>query len=98
MGNSVVNWSNHWRRGRRSHRRDCRRNCGLGAKEAGGVMIIEGFLTTISADGTVNIAPMGPIVDEDWRRLLFRPFQSSQTFANLRRTGRGVFHVTDDVE
>ena len=26
-----------------------------------------------------------------------RPYQTSTTLANLRRSGRGVFHVTDDV-
>lgn len=61
-------------------------------------MIIEGVLTTTAADGTINVAPMGPIVDPAWRILRFRPFQTSQTFANLRASGRGVFHVTDDVE
>jgi hypothetical protein len=61
-------------------------------------MILEGIMTTIGADGTVNIAPMGPIVDADMRRLLLRPYQTSTTYANLKRTGQGVFHVTDDVE
>lgn len=60
-------------------------------------MIIEGLLTTRNADGTVNIAPMGPIVAEDWSRLLFRPFPSSVTYGNLKRTTCGIFHVTDDV-
>lgn len=61
-------------------------------------MILEGILTTTSADGAVNIAPMGPIVDESLTTLLLRPFQTSLTFANLRRTGQGVFHVVDRVE
>ena len=60
-------------------------------------MIIEGLLTTRNADGTANIAPMGPIVDAEWSRLLFRPFPTSVTYGNLKRTGCGVFHVTDDV-
>lgn len=60
-------------------------------------MILEGLCTTINADGTLNVAPMGPVVDEELTRFLFRPFQSSMTFANLQRTGCGVFHVTDDV-
>jgi hypothetical protein len=59
-------------------------------------MIIEGLATTRNADGTVNVAPMGPIVSPDFRSLLFRPFPTSQTFANLRRNRCGVFHVTDD--
>jgi uncharacterized protein len=61
-------------------------------------MILEGLVTTLNADGSVNLAPMGPIVDERMEHLVFRPFQTSTTFANLQRTGEGVFHVTDDVE
>ncbi len=60
-------------------------------------MILEGIATTRNADGTCNVAPMGPIVDESMRTLLLRPFRTSTTFANLRRHGEGVFHVTDDV-
>lgn len=61
-------------------------------------MILEGIVTTINADGTVNISPMGPIVDEALTRLELRPFQTSTTFQNLRRARQGIFHVTDDVE
>ena len=61
-------------------------------------MILEGLVTTINADGTVNIAPMGPTVDAQMRGLVLRPFPTSTTWANLSRTGVGVFHVTDDVE
>ncbi|MBL8829680.1 MAG: DUF447 family protein [Planctomycetaceae bacterium] len=61
-------------------------------------MILEGILTTTNVDSSVNIAPMGPIVDESMSRLLLRPFQTSLTFANLRRTGQGVFHVVDRVD
>lgn len=60
-------------------------------------MILEGILTTVNADGSVNIAPMGPIVDESMTTLRLRPFQTAVTFANLQRTGQGVFHVIDDV-
>src|SRR5690349_1402875 len=61
-------------------------------------MILEGLVTTINADGSVNLAPMGPVVDERMEQLLLRPFETSTTYANLRRMGEGVFHVTDDVE
>lgn len=44
----------------------------------------------------VNIAPMGPIVDEPITRLILRPFQTSTTYRNLKATGQGVFHITDD--
>jgi hypothetical protein len=46
----------------------------------------------------VNIAPMGPIVGEDFKTFVFRPFKSSTTYENLVRSRRGVLHVTDDVE
>ncbi|MEX2214343.1 MAG: DUF447 domain-containing protein [Phycisphaeraceae bacterium] len=74
--------------------------------------LIEGIVTTIAdADpfapasraalssaqlALVNIAPMGPIVDAAFETLLFRPFTSSTTYRNLKATGQGVFHVTDD--
>lgn len=61
-------------------------------------MILEGIVTTLNADGTPNISPMGPLVDPEITRLTLRPFQTSTTYKNLRRTGEGVLHVTDDVE
>jgi hypothetical protein len=61
-------------------------------------MILEGIVTTLSADGTVNIAPMGPRVDEEIERFILRPFRTSTTYQNLKRSGQGVLHVTDDVE
>jgi hypothetical protein len=60
-------------------------------------MILEGIVTTLSPDGSLNIAPMGPIVDAEMRRLVLRPFKSAQTYRNLKDHGEGVFHVTDDV-
>lgn len=60
-------------------------------------MILEGIVTTISPDGAVNIAPMGPHVDSTMERFVLRPFPTSQTFRNLKAHGEGVFHVTDDV-
>jgi hypothetical protein len=59
--------------------------------------ILEGIVTTINADGSPNISPMGPIVDEQLDRLWLRPFRTATTYHNLKRTGQGVFHVTDDV-
>ncbi len=61
-------------------------------------MIIEGVITTQNADRTTNFAAMGPIVDESLDQFVLRPFQSSQTFANLEARREAVFHVTDDVE
>jgi hypothetical protein len=60
-------------------------------------MILEGIVTTHNADGSVNISPMGPRVDESMATLLLRPYRTSTTYQNLKRTGQGVFHVTDDV-
>ncbi|WP_437228212.1 DUF447 domain-containing protein [Planctomicrobium sp. SH661] len=60
-------------------------------------MILEGLCTTRNPDGTINIAPMGPVVNEELTSFRFRPFQTSTTFGNLKRTGCGVFHVVDDV-
>ena len=61
-------------------------------------MIIEGICTTRNVEGMINVAPMGPEVDQELTSFVFRPFQSSTTFANLRHTRMGVFHVVDDVE
>lgn len=63
-----------------------------------GMRILEGIVTTLNEDGTANISPMGPFVDEGMTRLLLRPYQTSTTYRNLKRTGEGVLHVTDDVE
>jgi hypothetical protein len=63
-------------------------------------MILEGIVTTVSAAGEVNIAPMGPSLDSatgELMRFELRPFRTSQTYANLKTHGEGVLHITDDV-
>jgi hypothetical protein len=60
-------------------------------------MILEGIVTTRNPDGTINISPMGPHVDASMERLVLRPYQTSTTYQNLKRTREGVFHVIDDV-
>jgi hypothetical protein len=60
-------------------------------------VILEGLATTRNADRSINVAPMGPIVDDGLTRLVLRPFPTSRTYANLRRERCGVFHVVDDV-
>ena len=60
-------------------------------------MILEGLVTSVSRSGELNIAPMGPIVDESMSWLHLRPFQTSQTYRNLAEHPQGVFHVIDDV-
>lgn len=59
--------------------------------------ILEGIVTTLNVSGEANISPMGPLVGEPLERLWLRPFRTSTTYQNLKRTGCGVFHVTDDV-
>jgi hypothetical protein len=60
--------------------------------------ILEGLVTTLNEDQSVNISPMGPIVDPQLKTFVLRPFRTSTTYQNLKRTGQGVFHVTDDVQ
>jgi len=60
-------------------------------------MILEGIVTTRDRNGAIHVAPMGPIVDPSVSKLRLRPFKTSQTYANLKRTPFGVFHVIDDV-
>ena len=60
-------------------------------------MIIEGIVTSQNTEGVLNIAPMGPIVDESLSGFRLRPFQTSTTFRNLQATRCGVFHVVDNV-
>ena len=59
-------------------------------------MIIEAIVTTTNEDGSLNVAPMGPQVESGFARFELKPFDTSSTFANLRRNGCGVLHVTDD--
>jgi len=64
-------------------------------------VILEGIVTTLSPDGLLNIAPMGPSVESgpglEFARFALRPFRSSITYRNLKESGEGVLHVTDDV-
>jgi uncharacterized protein len=59
-------------------------------------MVIEGIITTENGDGSMHVAPIGPHVNPELTSWTLKPFQSSVTFANLRTTSRGVFHVVDD--
>ena len=65
---------------------------------AADALILEGIVVSLDAAGAANIAPMGPRVDRGLTKLVLRPYQSSQTYRNLKQTARGVFHVIDDVE
>lgn len=62
-------------------------------------MILEGVVTTLSPEGALNVAPMGPIVSNnlDISAFTLRPFKTSTTYRNLKARGEGVFHTTDNV-
>jgi hypothetical protein len=60
-------------------------------------VILEGIVTTVSPEGVLNIAPMGPKVEPSMRRFVLRPYWTSTTYRNLKARGEGVLHVTDDV-
>ncbi len=60
-------------------------------------MILEGIVTTLSPEGLLNVAPMGPRVDDAMRQFILRPYRTSTTYHNLKARGEGVLHVTDDV-
>lgn len=59
-------------------------------------MIVETLVTTCNGDGSVNIAPMGAVVNDGWQRFELRPFIDTTTYQNLTRTGFGVLHLTDN--
>jgi uncharacterized protein len=60
-------------------------------------MILEGIVTTLDPDGAVHVAPMGPLVEPGSDAIVLRPFQTAQTYRNLKAHGEGVLHVADDV-
>ena len=66
-------------------------------------MILESIVTTINDDATVNISPMGPRIlhasdNGTFQHFELRPFDTSTTFANLKRARAGVLHIDDDVD
>ncbi len=58
-------------------------------------MIHETIITTINADQTVHIAPMG--IQQENGLFIIAPFKPSTTLENLERTGQAVINMTDDV-
>jgi hypothetical protein len=58
-------------------------------------MIHETIVTTLNADGSAHIAPMGIRMQDD--RIIIAPFKPSTTLQNLRRDGQAVINLTDDV-
>ena len=57
-------------------------------------MIVETIITTTSAGGVLNIAPMG--VEWDEEHIVVKPFLETVTFRNLRETRVALVNVTDD--
>jgi hypothetical protein len=57
--------------------------------------LIETVVTTTGSNGEVNCAAMGVRWGEE--ELVFWPFDSTRTLANLRFRGEAVVHLTDDV-
>jgi hypothetical protein len=65
-------------------------------------VILEGIVTTLSPEGELNVAPMGPRLMAPYTLEVgslfeLKPFASSRTAFNLRHHPEGVLHVTDDV-
>ena len=58
-------------------------------------MIYETIVTTLNADDSTQIAPMGLRKVDD--RYLIAPFKPSTTLDNLQRSGVAVVNLTDDV-
>lgn len=57
-------------------------------------MIVECIVTTLGADGAVNVAPMGVEWGDDI--IIVKPFLETTTFRNVRETGVAVVNLTDD--
>lgn len=58
-------------------------------------MIRETIVTTLNADGSVHIAPMG--IREEDNHVIIAPFKPSTTLDNIRRNETAVVNLTDDV-
>jgi uncharacterized protein len=62
-------------------------------------VIIESIVTTMSAAGVVNCAPMGvewdPLEQDDV--IVLKPFLDTATYRNVTETGTAVLNVVDDV-
>ncbi len=58
-------------------------------------LIIESIVTTLSADGVVNFAPMG--VEWGDEIIVLKPFLETTTFRNIRASRTAIVNLTDDV-
>ena len=57
-------------------------------------MILETIVSTLDLDGEPHFAPMGIAIEDG--HVVLRPFRTATTWRNLRDTGQGVVHFTDD--
>jgi hypothetical protein len=57
-------------------------------------VIIESIVTSMTAEGDVNFAPMG--VEWGEATIVLKPFLETTTFRNVRQTGVAVVNLTDD--
>ncbi|MEQ1758109.1 MAG: DUF447 domain-containing protein [Vicinamibacterales bacterium] len=57
-------------------------------------MILETIVTTVSADGAVNCAPMG--VEWGEETIVLKPFLDTATYRNVAATGTAVVNLVDD--
>ena len=64
-------------------------------RQSGPVLIVESIVTTMSADGAVNVAPMGVEWGDD--RIVLKPFLETTTYRNLMAVNAAVVHLQDDV-
>jgi uncharacterized protein len=60
-------------------------------------MIIETIITTMDANGAVNIAPMGVEWTGGEEPPVLKPFLETATYRNVAATGVAVLNLTDDV-
>ena len=58
-------------------------------------MIVESIVTTVSADGVVNCAPMG--VEWGDERIVLKPFLDTATYRNVTASRAAVVNLVDDV-
>ena len=58
-------------------------------------MIVETVTTTINPDGTINCAAMG--VEWGDEAIVIKPYRSTRTLRNLKRSGAAVVNLTDDI-
>jgi hypothetical protein len=58
-------------------------------------VIVETIVTTVDANGVVNVAPMGVEWGDD--AIVLKPFLDTTTYRNVVATGAAVVNLTDDV-